>query len=200
MSAGAQTTATKVWDVSRYDPVLDERYPVIVDLPSSGGVNGKQARQRAMVDVLSDLYAMRDVATMDVGSDLKLACVMELVVNAIERYQSKQLYLSRLRIGIGVPSLAGSSIVALLPAAKADKSQKAGIGANASTARMGGRLPQVLARPWEPAADTKRCRSARRSRRDRNTPAAESVSDQAEKLERRRYYFFGLKPATVPTA
>jgi hypothetical protein len=69
---------------------LDERYPLIVDLASNGGaVNGKQAEQSAMADVLSDLYAMRDVTTMDVGSDLKLACVMELVGKAIERYQTK---------------------------------------------------------------------------------------------------------------
>jgi hypothetical protein len=65
MSAGVQTTATKVWDVSRYDHVLDERYPVIVDLPSNGGgVNGKQAGQAAMADVLSDLplpYRPHDV-------------------------------------------------------------------------------------------------------------------------------------------
>jgi hypothetical protein len=196
MSAGVQTTATKVWDLSRYDHVLDERHPVIVDLPcNGGGVSGKQARQGAMADVLTDLYAMRDVATMDVGSDLKLVCVMELVGNGIERYQSKQPCLPRLRIGIGVPSLAGSSIVvALLPAAKADKSRKARTGTDASTARMGDRLPQVLARPWEPAADAKRCRSARRSRRHRNTPAAESVSDQAEKLGRRQYYFLVQSP------
>jgi hypothetical protein len=70
---------------------LDERYPVI-DLASNGGgrgVDGNRSGQSTMADVLSDLYAMRDVTGMDVGSDLKLACVMELVGNAIERYQSK---------------------------------------------------------------------------------------------------------------
>jgi len=70
---------------------LDERYPVI-DLASNDcgrGVSRTRTGQSTMADVLSDLYAMRDVTGMDVGSDLKLACVMELVGNAIERYQSK---------------------------------------------------------------------------------------------------------------
>jgi hypothetical protein len=41
-----------------------------------------------MAAVMADLYAMRDATAMDVGSDLKLACVMELVGKAIKRYQS----------------------------------------------------------------------------------------------------------------
>jgi hypothetical protein len=70
---------------------LDERYPVI-DLATYGGERGvrrTRARQTAMADVMTDLYAMRDVTAMDVASDLKLACVMELVRKAIKRYQFK---------------------------------------------------------------------------------------------------------------
>jgi hypothetical protein len=47
------------------------------------------AGQYTMTDVVSDLYAMRDATGMNVGSDLKLAYVMELVGKAIKRYQSK---------------------------------------------------------------------------------------------------------------
>lgn len=70
---------------------LDERYPVI-DLATYGrgrGVSRTRAGQYTIADVISDLYAMRDATTMDVGSDLKLACVTELVGKAIKRYQSK---------------------------------------------------------------------------------------------------------------
>jgi hypothetical protein len=69
---------------------LDERYPVI-DLTTYGGerrVRRTRAAQYAMADVISDLYAMRDATGMNVGSDLKLAYVMELVGRAIKRYQS----------------------------------------------------------------------------------------------------------------
>jgi hypothetical protein len=70
---------------------LDERYPVI-DLATYGidrGVRRPGAGQYTMTDVVSDLYAMRDATGMNVGSDLKLAYVMELVGKAIKRYQSK---------------------------------------------------------------------------------------------------------------
>jgi hypothetical protein len=69
---------------------LDERYPVI-DLATYGGDRRwrrTSAGQYAMADVISDLYAMRDATGMNVGSDLKLAYVMELVSKAINRYQS----------------------------------------------------------------------------------------------------------------
>jgi hypothetical protein len=69
---------------------LDERYPVI-DLAAYGGGRGvsrTRAGQYTMADVMGDLYAMRDATAMDVGSDLKLARVMELVDKAIKRYQS----------------------------------------------------------------------------------------------------------------
>jgi hypothetical protein len=68
---------------------LDERYPVI-DLATYGGDRpGRRTRAaQSMADVISDLYAMRDVTGMNVGSDLKLAYVMELVGKAINRYQS----------------------------------------------------------------------------------------------------------------
>jgi len=70
---------------------LDERYPVI-DLATYGGDRGvrrTRAGQYTMADVISDLNAMRDATGMNVGSDLKLAYVMELVGKAIKRYQSK---------------------------------------------------------------------------------------------------------------
>jgi hypothetical protein len=70
---------------------LDERYPVI-DLASYGGgrdVSRTRVGQHTMADLMTDLYAMRDVTAMHVASDLKLACVMELVGKAIKRYQSK---------------------------------------------------------------------------------------------------------------
>jgi len=70
---------------------LDERYPVI-DLATYGGgwgVSRTRAGQYTMADVVSDLHAMRDATAMDVDSDLKLACVMELVGKAIKRYQAK---------------------------------------------------------------------------------------------------------------
>jgi hypothetical protein len=70
---------------------LDERYPVI-DLASYNGgvgVGRKRVAQYTIADVMSDLYAMRDAAGMDVGSDLRLACVMQLVGKAIKRYQPK---------------------------------------------------------------------------------------------------------------
>jgi hypothetical protein len=69
---------------------LDERYPVI-DLATYGGDRGvrqTRAGQYTLADVISDLYAMRDATGMNVGSDLKLAYVMELVGRAIKRYQS----------------------------------------------------------------------------------------------------------------
>jgi len=69
---------------------LDERYPVI-DLAAYGGdrrVRRTRAVQYTMADVMRDLYAMRAAARMNVGSDLKLAYVMELVAKAIKRYQS----------------------------------------------------------------------------------------------------------------
>jgi hypothetical protein len=69
---------------------LDERYPVI-DLATyggDGGVRRTRAAQHAMADVISDLYAMRDATGMNVGSDLKLAYVMELVGRAIKRYHA----------------------------------------------------------------------------------------------------------------
>jgi len=70
---------------------LDERYPMI-DLATYGGgrrVRRTRAVQYTMTDVIRDLYAMRDAAGMNVGSDLKLAYVMELVGKAIKRYQSQ---------------------------------------------------------------------------------------------------------------
>jgi hypothetical protein len=70
---------------------LDERYPVI-DLTTYGGGRGvsrTRAEQYTMADVMGDLCAMRDATAMEVGSDLKLACVMELVQKAIKRCQSK---------------------------------------------------------------------------------------------------------------
>jgi hypothetical protein len=69
---------------------LDERYPVI-DLATYGGdrrMRRSRADQYTMADVVSDLNAMRDTTGMNVGSDLKLAYVMELVGKAIKRYQS----------------------------------------------------------------------------------------------------------------
>ena len=69
---------------------LDERYPMI-DLAACGDgrrVSRTRAGQYIMADVLGDLYAMRDATAMDVGSDLKLACVMELIGKAIKRCQS----------------------------------------------------------------------------------------------------------------
>jgi hypothetical protein len=66
------------------------RYPVI-DLTAYGGGRGVsrgRAGQYTMADVMRDLYSMRDAIAMDVGSDLKLACVMELLGKAIKRYQS----------------------------------------------------------------------------------------------------------------
>jgi hypothetical protein len=69
---------------------LDERYPVIDLATYDGGrgVSRTRAGRYTMADVMADLYAMRDATAMDVGSDLKLACVMELVGKAIKRYQS----------------------------------------------------------------------------------------------------------------
>jgi hypothetical protein len=70
---------------------LDERYPVL-DLATYGGGRGVRrthAGQYTMEHVISDLYAMRDATGMNVGSDLKLAYVMELVGKAIKRYQTK---------------------------------------------------------------------------------------------------------------
>jgi hypothetical protein len=70
---------------------LDERYPVI-DLATYGGDRGVRRTRGGpytMADVISDLHAMREATGMNVGSDLKLAYVMELVGKAIKRYQSK---------------------------------------------------------------------------------------------------------------
>src|ERR1019366_566708 len=68
---------------------LDERYPVIDLAAYDGGrrVSRTRAGRYTMAAVMADLYAMRDATAMDVGSDLKLACVMELVGKAIKRYQ-----------------------------------------------------------------------------------------------------------------
>jgi hypothetical protein len=70
---------------------LDERYPVI-DLATYNGAMGvgrNRVAQYTMADVMSDLYAMRDAAGMDVGSDLRLACLTQLVGKAIKRYHPK---------------------------------------------------------------------------------------------------------------
>jgi hypothetical protein len=91
MLGGVQTTAAEVWERCVMSTYLDERYPVI-DLATYGGDRGvhrTRAGQYAMTEVVSDLYAMRDATGMNVGSDLKLAYVMELVGKAIKRYQSK---------------------------------------------------------------------------------------------------------------
>jgi hypothetical protein len=94
MLGGAQTTATEVWDATAaMSTYLDERYPVI-DLAlatynGAVGVGRNRIAPYTMTDVMSDLYAMRDAAGMDVGTDLRLACVMQLVGKAIKRYQPK---------------------------------------------------------------------------------------------------------------
>jgi hypothetical protein len=91
MLGGVQTTATEVWDGIAGMSYLDERYPVIDLVTYNGavGVGRNRVAQHTMADVINDLYAMRDAARMDVGSDLRLACVMQLVGKAIKRYQPK---------------------------------------------------------------------------------------------------------------
>ena len=53
------------------------------------GAGRNRVAQYTMADIMGYLYAMRDAARMDVSSDLRLACVMQLVDKAIKRYQPK---------------------------------------------------------------------------------------------------------------
>jgi hypothetical protein len=92
MFGSAQTTATEVWKgAGAMSTCPDDRYPVI-DLATYNGAMGvgrNRVAQYTMADIMGYLYAMRDAARMDVSSDLRLACVMQLVDKAIKRYQPK---------------------------------------------------------------------------------------------------------------